>query len=84
MPQTESAQHPASLSCRGQTDSVGPSSTLFPTQKKAAGKGGGFSTGRISSIQGIFQEHFAASVKVPDLTRLIYDVFVFPWLLQIR
>lgn len=84
MPQSESVQHPASFSCRGQTDSISLSSTLFPTQKKAPGKGEGFSSRGISSIQGISQEHFVASAKVPDVTRLIYDVLVSPWLLQIR
>lgn len=64
MPQSESVQHPASLSCRGQTASIGPSSTLFPTWKKAAGAGEDFSTGGISSIKGISQEHFVANVKL--------------------
>lgn len=66
MPQSESVapEHPASLSCRRQIASISPSSTLFPPHKKAAGRGGGFSTEGISSIKGISQEHFVASVKL--------------------
>lgn len=64
MPQSESVQHPASLSCRGQTAKISPSSTLFPTHKKAAGTGGGFSTGGDFQYQRHFPKTLHGIVKL--------------------
>lgn len=63
MPQSKSLQHPASLSCKGQTASISPSSTQLPKHKKASDTGGGYSTREISSIKSICQEHFVVNVK---------------------
>lgn len=80
MPQSESIQHPASLSCRGQTAASAPLPHC-PLQSKAAGTAQGFRG--ISRIKGISLRNWKGQsfgfwlclktkkYKVPDVTRLI-------------